>query len=407
MEKAEKKEKLCLLYDTEMEKHFAPESVIYTSHNNITIIPHPECPERIRRIWEALVEAGVVEHKDVVRLENGRLMSQQEFLMVHKVELWDKIMATKELDQEARDIFAKTYDSIYLNSSSIKCALLAAGGVLSCVDEVMSGTSRTGMAIVRPPGHHAEADTPGGFCIFNNVAIAAQYAVTKLGLERVLILDWDVHHGNGIQHKFYDDNKVLYMSLHRYDHATFYPQSEDANYDKVGEDDGKGFNVNIPWNDSKMGDSEYLLAFKNVIMPIAEEFQPQLILISAGFDAAAGDPLSGYQVTPAMYGHMTHHLAALAEGRVVLALEGGYSLSSISECTTQCAKALLGDPLLTLEVQQANEDAVQTVRYVLSHQKQFWKSLRAGAEDDKGVERLVEVEEQLENVTLEPRSNTD
>jgi histone deacetylase 6 len=239
----------------------------------------------------------------------------------------------------------------------------------------MSGLCKAGLAVVRPPGHHAEPHTPHGFCLFNNVGIAAQYAVTQLGVERVLILDWDVHHGNGIQHMFYSDNRVLYISLHRYDYAAFFPQSEDANYDMVGEGAGKGFNVNIPWNGRKMGDSEYLLGFNNIVLPIATEFQPQLVLISAGFDAAEGDPLGGYKVTPGMYGYMTHQLSSLAEGRVVVALEGGYNLATISECATQCAKALLGDPLPTLQVDSVKDSALQTVRDVMKEQSMFWSCL--------------------------------
>jgi histone deacetylase 6 len=131
----------------------------------------------------------------------------------------------------------------------------------------------------------------------------------------------------------------------RYDHATFFPQSEDANFDMVGEAAGLGFNVNIPFNGRKMGDSEYMMAFQSVVLPIAYEFQPELVLVSAGFDAAKGDPLGGFRVSSAMFGHMTHGLLALAEGRLVLCLEGGYCLPAISEAVVQCARALLGDPL--------------------------------------------------------------
>lgn len=181
------------------------------------------------------------------------------------------------------------------------------------MDSVIDGQSRSGVAIVRPPGHHAETDEPCGFCLFNNVALAAKYALSNHGLKRycihifldlqfiyklflscrVMILDWDVHHGNGIQHIFEDDPGVLYISLHRYDYGGFFPCSDDANYDKVGNGPGKGFNVNIPWNAKGMGDTEYLAAFLNVVMPIAYEYNPELVLVSAGFDAAKGDPLGG------------------------------------------------------------------------------------------------------------------
>jgi len=389
-------EKLCLVYDQQMEEHCDDE-------------PHPECPERISRIWAALVQNGVVGRKGVSRLENGRLLTKEESMLVHEEEHWVKLIESQELDQEERDVLAETFNSIYLNGSSVRCGLLAAGGVLSCVDQVMSGNSVAGLAVVRPPGHHAEPHTAHGFCLFNNVGIAAKYAVTMLGVEKVLILDWDVHHGNGIQHMFYNDNRVLYMSLHRYDYASFFPQSEDANYDMVGEGAGKGFNVNIPWNGRRMGDSEYLLAFHNIVFPIAYQYQPQLILISAGFDAAEGDPLGGYKVTPAMYGYMTHQLSALAEGRLVIALEGGYNLSSISNSALQCARALLGDPLPVVQPGKPKESALQTVRDVIREQRLYWTCL-AGmdlllplkvGDDELGEEdNLGGIEDNLEQLSL-------
>uniref|UniRef100_A0A3B4ZG69 Histone deacetylase 6 n=1 Tax=Stegastes partitus TaxID=144197 RepID=A0A3B4ZG69_9TELE len=166
----------------------------------------------------------------------------------------------------------------------------------------------------------------------------------RIGTELVLILDWDVHHGNGTQHMFEDDDSVLYISLHRYDDAMFFPSSEDAATNRVGVAKGVGFNVNVAWSGGRMGDSDYLAAFHHVVMPIAVEFNPGLVLVSAGFDAARGDPLGGYHVTPEGYAHLTHMLMSLAGGRVLLILEGGYNLSSISDSMTLCTSVLLGDP---------------------------------------------------------------
>lgn len=220
-------------------------------------------------------------------------------------------------------------------------------------------------------------DEPHGFCLFNNVAIAAEYAISVHGLSRVLILDWDVHHGNGIQHMFYNSEKVLYISIHRYDEGFFFPCSTDAAADKTGEGAGKGFNVNIPWNAKRCGDLEYFLAFINIIMPVAYEFAPELVLVSAGFDAARGDPLGGYRVSPEMYGHMTHQLTALAEGRVVVALEGGYNLSSISDSAYMCARALRGDPLPSPDLSAPlRDEVVDTLREVLEVQQEHWSCLR-------------------------------
>lgn len=157
-----------------------------------------------------------------------------------------------------------------------------------------------------------------------------------------MIVDWDIHHGNGTQKIFEENNKVLYISLHRYDHSEYYPKSTAGNYTEVGKDDGEGFNVNIPWNRSRMGDSEYMAAFQRIIMPIAYEYDPELVIVSAGFDAAIGDPLGHYALTPEIYGHFTHWLSSLANGKIILCLEGGYNVNSISHSMVMCTKALLG-----------------------------------------------------------------
>lgn len=167
------------------------------------------------------------------------------------------------------------------------------------------------------------------------------------------------------------------MSIHRYDYGNFFPRSEDANYDRVGEGRGTGFNVNIPWNAKGMGDMEYIAAFQRVIMPIAYEFAPELVLISAGFDAAMGDPLGGCKVTPEAYGYFTHWLSALANGRVIVCLEGGYNVNSISYAMTACTKALLGDPLPVLQTnRRLSSSCVETIQNVLSTQQQYWRSLK-------------------------------
>jgi len=337
--------------------------------------PHPESPERIQRIYMRLKESGFLDEKNVIELPKGRRLKQDEATLVHSMDHWENILATSSLEAGEMDELAETFNSIFLNQFSADCALLSGGGVLTVLDSVMA-ESRAGIAVVRPPGHHAEEDEPHGFCLFNNVGIAAQYAISVHGLSRVLILDWDVHHGNGIQHMFYNSEKVLYVSIHRYDQGYFFPCSPDAAADKTGEGPGTGFNINIPWNSRRCGDLEYFLAFMNIVLPTAYEFNPELVLVSAGFDAARGDPLGGYKVSPEMYGHMTHHLTTLAEGRVVIALEGGYNLGSISESMYMCARGLRGDPLPPLDLSAPlREDVVDTLREVLEVQQDHWKSL--------------------------------
>merc|ERR1712008_610502 len=159
-----------------------------------------------------------------------------------------------------------TEEELTLNHES--SALLDTGNVLSVIDEVCSEQAQCGVAIVQPPGHHAEADEACGFCLFNNVAVGAKYALEMRSMKRILILDWDAHHGNGIQHMFYDDPRVLYISIHQFDEGTFFPGKHDADHPFLGNGAGKGFNINIPWNGLGMGDPEYSLAFFSIILPV-------------------------------------------------------------------------------------------------------------------------------------------
>lgn len=190
----------------------------------------------------------------------------------------------------------------------------------------------------------------------------------------------DVHHGQGTQHIFENDPRVLYISVHRYDHGNFFPKSTDANFSEVGSGPGKGFNVNIPWNKKGMADMEYMLAFQSIILPIAYDFDPELVLVSAGFDAAIGDQLGGCKVTPEAYGFFTHWLSALANGRIILCLEGGYNVNSISHSMAICAKSLLGDPLPMLQTSPRwngiNSSATETIKNVLNTQAAYWKCLK-------------------------------
>lgn len=211
-----------------------------------------------------------------------------------------------------------------------------------------------------------------GFCYFNSVAIAAQQAKLKLGLRRILILDWDVHHGNGTQQHFYEDDQVVYISLHRHDQGNFFPGTGDAS--EVGTGAGLGKTVNIAWSGGcgpRYGDAEYLAAFRSIVLPIVADWQPQLLLISCGFDAAEGHeaPLGGYHLSSSMFGWMTAELLKLTGGcRVAAALEGGYHLDSICGAVHQVTTALLGLPIQQPSVQELrrrpNPEAVSMLRKV-------------------------------------------
>ncbi|XP_041347489.1 histone deacetylase 6-like [Gigantopelta aegis] len=355
----------CLLFDADMR-----------AHRDTAFRSHPERPDRISSIFNVHVEWGLYKRCHSVQ---SRLATEEEILLIHSETYLNEMKKTAEMELSVLQVKQREFNSIYFCKDTYRCALLSAGSVLSVVETVLSGQAQSGVAIVRPPGHHAESSTAMGFCYFNNIAIAAKYAQNKFGVKRILILDWDVHHGNGTQHQFYDDDSVLFISLHRYDHGFFYPKGDDGNYDNVGRLSGEGFNINIPWNKTdreQPGTSEYIAAFHQIVMPVAYEFAPELVLVSAGFDAARGDPLGGLDVTPECYGQMTHMLSGLANGKVVLILEGGYNLNSISASMAMCTSVLLGNQCPLVPPPTVCSRAVETICNVLDVQKQYWKSLK-------------------------------
>ncbi|XP_076447346.1 protein deacetylase HDAC6-like [Babylonia areolata] len=353
----------CFVFDATMRKHKNP----FDS-------THPERPNRISRIFEKHREWGLLNR--CLQLES-RSATEEEILTVHGAEYLAKLKETTTLsDEELRPrMYALEFKSIYLCQDTYESARLSAGCLLQVTEAVLSGKAQNGVAVIRPPGHHAECNEAMGFCFFNNVALAAALAKTKFGIKRILILDWDVHHGNATQRMFYSDPSVLYISLHRFDRG-FFPGFPEAGHEYVGENEGRGFNVNIPWTMERMGNAEYMAAFQRIVMPIAYEFAPELVLVSAGFDAAAGDYLGGYRVTPECYGHMTHMLSSLANGRVILALEGGYSPVALPLSMATCTSVLLGNPCPPLAPGIPNYRAIETIQKVLRVQKEFWKSLK-------------------------------
>lgn len=286
---------------------------------------HPERAERLRAI-QTFLDARPRESLVPIA---AREATVEELTLIHAPEHFARVAATARLTDFAFDADTPT------SPGSFRAAIRASGGVLSLVDAVMTGEVSNGFAFVRPPGHHAEPDRAMGFCLFNNVAIAAAWLRRHHALERVLVVDWDVHHGNGTQRAFYRDPAVLFVSSHQY---PFYPGTGAAT--EVGAGEGEGFTLNLPFP-SGYGDREYVEAYLEVVEPVARRFEPQFILVSAGFDAHQRDPLAGMEVTEGGFARLARLVGRVAhevcKDRLVAVLEGGYDLAAL----TRSAEAVL------------------------------------------------------------------
>ncbi|KAK4477805.1 hypothetical protein RD792_017067 [Penstemon davidsonii] len=327
-----------LIYDDRMCKHATPDEE-----------SHPENPNRIRVIWDMLNSSGVAQRCVVL---NAREASDKYLALVHTknhINLIKNIIPRNS--ESGRKRIASKFNSIYFNKGSSEAAYLAAGSVIEVAEKVAKGEMDSAFAIVRPPGHHAEEDEPMGFCLYNNVAVATSFLLNErvrtgfilpeLGIKKVLIVDWDVHHGNGTQKMFYKDPRVLFFSVHRHEYGTFYPTGEDGSYVMIGEGPGEGYNINVPWENGRCGDADYLAVWDHILVPVAKEFKPDIVIISAGFDAAIGDPLGGCRVSPYGYSILLDKLMEFAGGKIVMALEGGYNLNSLANSVHACVEVLL------------------------------------------------------------------
>jgi len=302
---------------------------LYLKHDEPT---HPENSRRLEQTLHHLQEGGLLERLQSI---TARDASIEEVAAVHRPSYIEEIRAASEGSQGWLD------PDTYVGPHSYAAALRAAGGLLQAVQAVQQGQANNAFALVRPPGHHAVASRAMGFCLFNNIAIAARYALRKFSLERVLIVDFDVHHGNGTQDAFYAEPTVLYFSTHQYPH---YPGT--GHYQETGRGAGQGYTVNVPLP-AGVGDLGYGRVFDEVLVPVARRYQPQLILASAGYDAHWADPLGGMLLSVSGYARMVRTLAALAEElcqrRLVLTLEGGYNLEALAASITATFAVLLGD----------------------------------------------------------------
>lgn len=294
---------------------------------------HPESPERLRVILDTLAETGLLAR--LTALEPVPATDAQ----LQAVHAPGHIERVKTLVARGGGHFDA---DTYATARSLDAARLAAGAVVRAVDAVITGQVENAFALVRPPGHHATRTRAMGFCLFNNIAVAAQHALDTHKLERVLIVDYDVHHGNGTQDIFDSSARALYFSTHQYPH---YPGTGD--WREIGEVECAGFTVNVPLP-SYVGDIGFGRVFDELLFPLAERYHPQLILVSAGYDAHWSDPLAMENLTIAGYGALARTLVALARdlcaGRVVFTLEGGYNPPALAHGVAATFHALLGDP---------------------------------------------------------------
>lgn len=294
---------------------------------------HPECRERLQATWDHLVRQSW--SSSLTRIET-QIPDVTWLYQVH----------TKEYIDRVRKACADNYP--YLDSmdvgickDSFDVALLAASAPLSLADNIVAGKIRNGFALIRPPGHHAERDVALGFCLFNNVAILARYLQKQHGMDKVLILDWDVHHGNGTQHMFEEDPAVLYISIHQY---PFYPGTGGADETGLGRGLGATLNCPVPAGST---DRDYESIFRQKVLPKIEEFRPEFIIVSAGFDAHKDDPLAEICLSTKFFGWMTDRVMEAADrhcqGRIISLLEGGYNLTALPLCVEQHLLHLKGE----------------------------------------------------------------
>lgn len=335
---------------------------IFLEHR--TPAKHPEQPLRVEGSMQTLEALNWLQREGLVQL-TPRAASVDELATVHER---DYIADVERAAQKAAAAEARGANPIihfatdtYVSAQTYNAAIKAAGAPLTAIDAIMNGEVDNAYCLVRPPGHHALPDEAMGFCLFNNVAVAARYAIDKYGLERVAIIDYDVHHGNGTQAMFYDDPRVLYISLHQ---APFYPGTGPA--DELGEGEGLGTTVNIPLP-ADTGYEVYDPLFRQVVAPITDRFDPQLILVSAGFDAHWADPLGNMRISTAGFARLNEILINMARvlcnGRIVMVQEGGYNQEAMESCVATCLNLLLGDDAAVDSLGKAPDTT-----YIINHE---------------------------------------
>ncbi len=329
-------------------------------------VPHLETPKRIKTFQEVLADPSI---QGRWCESPPRMASKKELALIHTSDHIDRIAGTSGRKLTTFDIDTQATEKSY------GVARLAAGGVFNLLDQIWTGPARRGFACVRPPGHHAEPNKAMGFCLFNNVALGARYLQKKYAVRKIMIVDIDVHHGNGTQSAFYESSEVLYISTHQF---PFYPGT--GNYGEVGEGKGEGFTVNVPIGKGH-GDRLFSRAVHFVVSRLTEAYEPEIILVSCGFDLYMYDRFGGMFVTPDGYALMTSILIEIAEkycqGRIAFVMEGGYSLRGIRECGLRVMQELCGVPTSTRErvekIALRSAKGVDQLKKVIEIQKNYWK----------------------------------
>lgn len=321
---------------------------------------HPERPERLKVLLD--LTRGL--HGSDFQILPPRPAKREEVRSCHSSDYIDLIRATSKTNRYALD--GDTVTCV----DSFGTALLAVGGFLRLLDSVAASDFRNGFALVRPPGHHAMSDRAMGFCLFNTVSIGAHHLKRVYGTKRILIMDWDVHHGNGTQDNFYQDPSVLYISTHQY---PFYPGTGAVK--EVGSGKGAGYTVNIPLQ-AGCGDEEYLRVFTEIVIPIVSKFEPEWILVSAGFDSHQHDPLGGMRVTEKGFGIMASLLLDLAtkhaSGKIAFLLEGGYDLGALRNSVAAVLEKMKGEGRSEPVSHGGGERVEPLIQEVLKIQEKFW-----------------------------------
>ncbi len=331
-----------------------------------TGMDHPESPERLAAVYEMLDNPHMSWKYESI---DPREASHEEIAYVHTLPYIHEIACTAGKD------------CVFLDSDTIagpetyEIAKLAAGGLMNAIDAVMAKEVDNAFAFVRPPGHHAGEGNSAGFCVFNNVAIGAMHAMKKHGMKKILIVDWDLHHGNGTQKTFYSDRRVLYFSTHQY---PFYPGT--GGLQEIGEGQALGYTVNVPLRHGAVNGT-FVSIFRSILEPIANAFNPELILVSAGFDTYYQDPLGSMRVTPEGFAAMARVLLNIADkcclGRMVAVLEGGYHTIGLARSSKAMLEEMFDethwtDKKLDEMEQHADEENKPVIRSVINVMRPYW-----------------------------------